>query len=72
MIAAIAKGRKFTCESCNGVFTSGWTEEEAMEEYKQSKHYEPDHDKGLVCDDCYARIIKWLDGLTDAQKEAMR
>lgn len=50
---------KYTCENCKKTFDSGWTDEEAAQEFREMFGREPvlgDMD-GVVCDDCYRKIV---------------
>ncbi len=42
---------EYKCEMCLGIFSFGWTEEEAKAE-AEKKDFDTD-DCGIVCDDCY-------------------
>lgn len=44
----------YKCEMCQGVFTKGWSDEEADAE-RESKVGVPQNDCGLVCDDCWKK-----------------
>ena len=46
---------------CQDIFTKTISDEEAMQDYLQSPVYIPgDSDLGLVCDDCYNKLLDWL------------
>lgn len=53
--------RRFTCEGCGGTFDSGWSEEEAMKEYKTTFGPHAEQDYGILCDDCYKKFISWAE-----------
>lgn len=46
----------FICESCNGRFAKGWTDEEAMLEAARAFSREELIDASVVCDDCWIRM----------------
>lgn len=50
--------KEYTCAMCGGVFETGWSDEEAKQEY--AENFGPvisTHDEGvIVCDDCYNLI----------------
>jgi len=55
-------GKEFTCNICGNVFESDpdWTEEERIEEMKQSFGYGTKKENcGVVCDDCYKKFCRW-------------
>lgn len=47
----------FTCEICRGVFEKAWTDEEAMAEAEEAFPTSDLTDTGLVCDDCYEKVM---------------
>lgn len=55
------KANEYQCEICLGVFVKGWSDEEAQAEYEQlfPKHVAAKADKGVVCDDCYKKLVAW-------------
>lgn len=56
--------RKFTCAHCGGVFTIGWSEEEAEAEAREFFGYEvPEEQREELCDDCYGEFRKWAEAL---------
>jgi hypothetical protein len=55
------KPDEYQCSICNGAFTKGWSEEEAIAEQKENW---PDFDMAdcaIVCDDCHQEFMKWYD-----------
>ena len=53
-------GETFTCESCDGTFPKGWSDEEAAAEAQELfPGIDPGDpsEAGLVCDACYRRIM---------------
>lgn len=56
------KANEFRCAICGGVFTKGWSEEEAIAEMKKDF---PDfilEQCDVICDDCYREIMEEPDG----------
>lgn len=54
------KENQYQCAKCGGVFTKGWSDEEAEAEYKKDFGYLPPvlkDDPFLICDDCYNEIF---------------
>ena len=48
------KKNEYKCCNCKGIFTKGWTDEEALEEYKEAYNdKELKRPMAVVCDDCY-------------------
>lgn len=63
------KKNEYRCEMCGGIFEKGWTDEEALEEYKNIFGEEATiaNDNYVVCDDCYHLVVSKLhqhDGFT--------
>jgi nitrate/TMAO reductase-like tetraheme cytochrome c subunit len=50
------KENEYECEVCHNVYEKGWTDEEAREE-EADIFGENDHDSGIVCDDCFKKIM---------------
>ena len=55
----------FKCDVCQGVFQNedDWTEEMVKAEYHElSKHLPQElyDDYGVVCDDCYVKVVDWI------------
>lgn len=48
---------EYKCDMCGGVYKSGWSDEEAKEEYKQNFGMEVKEGDGIVCDDCYNKMM---------------
>lgn len=46
----------YTCEVCNGIFETGWSEEEA--EAERMRNGWADVPCGLVCDDCFKEMVE--------------
>lgn len=51
---------EYQCASCKGIFTKGWTDEEAMEESKNKFGDIPVEDQSVICDDCWIKLNKWM------------
>ena len=47
------KSNEYRCEACKGVFEKGWSDEEALDEYRQDFPNLTLADSGIICDDCY-------------------
>ena len=49
---------EYKCAMCEGVFTKGWTDEEAEKEAVENfgTMMAHDDDQAIVCDDCYQKI----------------
>lgn len=63
----------FSCDVCKKTFErmDGWTDKDAMEEYKSSEVYMEGHPIGRVCDDCYNLVNSWVKTLTVDQIKKM-
>lgn len=48
---------EFQCVHCGGIFTKGWTEQEAIEEQRRNFNEEPREDDVRVCDNCYQLLV---------------
>jgi len=51
------KNNEYQCALCNGIFEKGWTDEEALEEYKNNFSDCKHEDYDVVCDNCYKEIM---------------
>lgn len=49
---------KYQCAICSGIFTKGWSDEEADVELAQNFPNTSVEDCDLVCDDCYNEVMK--------------
>lgn len=51
----------FTCDHCRGVYTRGWSDEEARAEYEATmpEAVKRGDEEATVCDDCYQAILEW-------------
>lgn len=50
---------KFLCAGCNGIFTKGWTDDEAEAEMLQNGLGNiPKHHRAEVCTSCYKKLMK--------------
>lgn len=52
-------GEPYTCEVCKGEFVKAWPDDRAAAEHETVFGAPPEDDAGLVCDDCYKRVIAW-------------
>ena len=50
----------FQCARCGGIFTKGWSDEEAAEEARQFSPEEMAYGVAVICDPCYEAFMKWL------------
>ena len=53
------KDNEYKCAMCGGVFEKGWTDEEAMEEYKENDFPDTGTPLEVICDDCYQEFMRW-------------
>ena len=51
------KDNEYRCDCCHKKFIRGWTEEEARKE-EEKVFGRNDPDAGIVCDECYAAIMR--------------
>ena len=51
------KPNEFQCSICNEIYEKEWTEEEALQELDENFPGYSKDDCGIVCDDCYKKII---------------
>jgi hypothetical protein len=51
------KDNTYTCAACRGVFSYGWTEEEALAEKEENWGGMPMECMEVVCDDCYRKMM---------------
>lgn len=51
----------YTCAHCGGVYSKGWSDEEARAEYEATmpQAVERGDEVAVVCDDCYRPILEW-------------
>jgi DNA-directed RNA polymerase subunit RPC12/RpoP len=47
---------EYKCEACGGIFNKGWSDEEALAEYKENFPDIPFSETGLVCDECFNKM----------------
>ena len=47
------KPMQFKCAACGGIFTKGWTDDEASDELHTKFPDEVLSDAAVVCDDCF-------------------
>lgn len=50
------QGKEYTCADCGKVFTSGWSDDEAMAEMEATLVPVPGP-LAVVCDDCYGHVM---------------
>ncbi len=50
---AMNKNQTFQCELCKEIFENGWSDAEALAEFKQNFPKEWKEPTAVVCDDCY-------------------
>lgn len=50
----------YECAVCHGVFEKGITDEEAMAESEELFGHYDEEDLGIVCDDCWKRVMEVL------------
>ena len=50
---------EYLCECCGGIFKKGWSDEEAQSEAKENFGDLPPEEAGVVCDDCYKKLMEW-------------
>lgn len=55
------EANEYRCEMCGEVFKKGWSDEQAKEEYKKNFNMEVKEDDGIVCDDCYNKMMVEID-----------
>ena len=56
------------CANREKDFESKWSDEEAAAEFEQTFYRPPDERDGIVCDDCYQRIMKWIREMSPARR----
>ena len=49
---------QFRCGECGQVFVKGWTDEECLEEMKETFGNIPEEQRAYVCDECYKKLMK--------------
>lgn len=49
---------KYTCHICKGEFDSGWSDEEAIAEFRRRYPKYPITEACYVCDDCYTKAME--------------
>lgn len=57
----LADPRWFTCHGCGGTFEvdrENWSDEQALEEMRQTYGHFPEEERRVVCDDCYAKCMQ--------------
>ncbi len=58
------ESNEYKCDNCGGVFTKAWADEDAKEEYAAIFGRYVSEDDGIVCEDCYNRIMSVVNGAT--------
>lgn len=46
----------YTCEACQGIFRSGWSDEKAQAEARSAFSEQELVDTAVVCDDCWREM----------------
>ncbi len=67
----------YQCDHCKGEFKKGWTEEEAIAEFRKAPWNIPNDEKAVLCQDCFEEFKQWFGSLTmddhkRIQSEAMK
>lgn len=57
----------YTCSLCERECTSGWTQEEALEEFRKNFGREKNETDKEICDDCYKMMVADLDPIAWAK-----
>jgi hypothetical protein len=53
-------GETYECQVCHGTFAKTRSDEEALAEMRETWRPTPgDDDPGIVCDDCFQRVMAW-------------
>src|SRR5450755_3189041 len=76
---------EYQCAMCGGVFTKGWSEQEARAETQSYWPDTPQEDLAVICDDCWQKVHpethpmiydahtkEWLDGLEAIRQTIIR
>lgn len=58
-MTAVIGDNEFQCDSCGGIFTKGWSDEESLAEAETNGH-PATGDDGVICDDCYPAFMAWF------------
>ena len=45
------------CGACNGVFDKGWSDDDAVREWRENFPGLEPEDQAVVCDDCYRKMM---------------
>jgi hypothetical protein len=48
---------EYRCDACGGIYSHGWTEEEARAEQAATFPWLQPEDATIVCDDCYRAVM---------------
>jgi nitrate/TMAO reductase-like tetraheme cytochrome c subunit len=51
---------EYECSVCHGVFSKGWTDEEAEAERVELWPDTPLDECALTCDDCHKKFLVWF------------
>ncbi len=51
------KDNEFRCDECDGIFELGQSDEDAAQECLENFGRKPQPTDGIVCDDCYNKIM---------------
>jgi DNA-directed RNA polymerase subunit RPC12/RpoP len=50
----------YVCAHCGAEYDKGWSEAEAVAEFKRMFDRPPNATDKLICDDCHELIMKWM------------
>ena len=51
------EANEFRCSYCGGIFEKGWSDEDAMDECKETFGELAEMPLAVICDDCYKKLI---------------
>jgi hypothetical protein len=52
------KPHEYKCQTCKGIFNKGWSDEEALAEFRGYFPDLPMEEAGVICDICYQKMIQ--------------
>jgi DNA-directed RNA polymerase subunit RPC12/RpoP len=64
--------KTYQCGNCKGIFERTRTDAECLEEFERLMPECVNDEKAIVCDNCWTKIMAWIDTLTPQEKDELR
>lgn len=53
------KKNQFQCSACGGIFDKGWSDKDALHEFRESYPTMPMEEAAIICDDCF-KVMSYI------------